>query len=310
MKLTFLGTSAGAPTRNRNVSGIGLQFIQESVLWLFDCGEATQHQILRSPLKLSQLERIFITHLHGDHIFGLPGLLASRSLQQTTLTPVTIYGPAGLDEYLQTTFRLSGTHLAYPFTVETVKSGVIYQDEQYTVTCTPLVHRIAAFGYAVTEKPLTGHFDASQAKALGIPPGPIYGRLKNGETITLDDGRIIDGSKLVGPTRPGRKIVYCSDTIYCDAAIQLACNADILIHEATYNHEDEDLARRGGHSTAAEAARVAVAANVKTLILTHFSARYEAKDGPSMESLLEEARAIFPNTYMAYDFWSYELKPY
>jgi ribonuclease Z len=307
MKLTFLGTGAGAPTRHRNVSGIGLQFIQQSILWLFDCGEGTQQQILRSPLKLSQLERVFITHMHGDHVFGLPGMLASRSLQQTTLTPVTIYGPAGVEQYVQTALGLSGSHLSYPITTVTVQPGLLYEDALCTVECIQLQHRITAFGYAVIEKEQPGHFDAEAAKDLGIPPGPLYGRLKNGEVVTLDDGRIIDGTTLVGPSRPGRKIVYCSDTIFCNASIDLARNADVLIHEATYNEEDYDLAIRGGHSTAQQAAQVAAAAQVKTLILTHFSARYESKEGPGIESLLAEAQAIFPNTLIANDFWSHEI---
>ena len=307
MRITFLGTGAGAPSRNRNVSAIGLQFIQQSLLWLFDCGEATQQQVLRSPLRLSQLERIFITHLHGDHVFGLPGLLASRSLQQMTDAPVTLYGPEGLAEYIQTALRLSGTHLGYPLDFVTARSGLLYENKHLSVFCKQLEHRLTAFGYAVQEKPQPGHFDVEAAKALQLPPGPLYGQLKQGQLVTLDDGRIIDGKTLVGPLRSGRKLVYCSDTVFCEAAIELARSADVLIHEATYNEADVDLAVRGTHSTAKQAAQVAQAANVDTLILTHFSARYEAHNGPGIESLLEEARAIFPNTYLASDFWSYEL---
>lgn len=307
MRLTFLGTGAGAPSRNRNVSAIGLQFIQQSLLWLFDCGEGTQQQVLRSPLRLSQLERIFITHLHGDHLFGLPGLLASRSLQQMTDAPVTLYGPEGLTEYMQTALRLSGTHLAYPIEFVTARPGLLYEDERLSVFCQQLEHRLTAFGYAVQEKPQPGRFDVEAAKALNLPPGPLYGQLKQGAVVTLADGRIIDGKMLVGPLRPGRKLAYCSDTVFCEAAIELAQSADVLIHEATYNEADVDLAARGTHSTAKQAAQVAQAANVGTLILTHFSARYEAHEGPGIESLLEEACAIFPNTLLASDFWSYEL---
>ena len=307
MRLTFLGTSAGAPTKHRNVSAIGLQFIQQSRLWLFDCGEGTQQQILHSPLRLSQLERIFITHVHGDHMFGLPGLLSTRSLQIASTTPVTVYGPPEVGEYLAKTLELSSSHLGYEVTFVAVQPGCIYEDETLTVVCTPLEHRVPAFGYAVIEKPQPGHFEVSKAIELGIPAGPLYGRLKNGETVTLPDGRQIDGKTLVGPEQVGRKIVYCSDTVLCKAAIELAQQATVLIHEATYSHEDLELAVRGGHSTATQAAEVAIQAEVGTLILTHFSGRYEAKEGLTVEDLEREAQALFPNTYAASDFWSYDI---
>lgn len=308
MRLTFLGTGAGAPSRNRNVSAVGLQFMQESRLWLFDCGEGTQQQILRSPLKLSQLERVFITHMHGDHLYGLPGMLASRSLQQAGLTPVTVYGPPGIEEYLAVTLRTSAAGLGYPLEVVTVKPGKIYEDATILVEAAHLEHRVTTFGYAVTEKPQPGRFKVEDATALGITPGPIFGQLKAGRTVTLADGRVIDGKKLVGPDRPGRKLVYCCDTVRCRAAAELGKNADILIHEATFSHADLDLAIRGGHSTALQAAEIAGAANAQTLIMTHFSVRYDGKDGPGVESLLQEAQEIFPNTFVASDFWNYSLK--
>ncbi len=307
MRLTFLGTSAGAPTRQRNVSAIGLQFSQQSNLWLFDCGEGTQQQILRSPLRLSQLERVFITHVHGDHLFGLPGLLSSRSLQASATTPVTVYGPAGVAEYVNKSLELSASHLGYPVETVTVRPGQIFEDANYIVECAALEHRVPAFGYAVTEKPQPGRFDAEEATRLGIPTGPLYGRLKKGETVTLPDGRRIEGQTLVGPPRSGRKLVYCSDTIYSRTSIELAQAADVLIHEATYAHVDLDLAVRGGHSTALQAAQVAREAGAKTLILTHFSGRYEDKEGLTVKDLLEEAQTVFPETHAASDFWSYEL---
>lgn len=307
MRLTFLGTGAGAPSRTRNVSAIGLQFIQQSALWLFDCGEGTQHQIMRSAVRLSQLERVFVTHLHGDHIFGLPGMLASRSLQQAMVTPVTVYGPPGLAQYLQTVLSLSRTQPGYPIELVTVAPGLIYEDEGVQVFCQPLEHRVEDFGYAVVEKPQSGRFDAEAAAQLGLKPGPLFGRLKNGEKVTLPDGREIDGATLVGPTRPGRKVVYCSDTIYCQAAIELARDADVLIHEATFSSDETELALKSGHSTAQQAAQVAQAAGVKTLILTHFSARYDSSEGVRVNDLLQQAQAIFPNTLAASDFWSYDI---
>ncbi len=302
MKVTFLGTSSGTPTRHRNVTSIALQFTQQARLWLFDCGEGTQHQILRSPLKLSQLEKIFITHLHGDHLFGLSGLLASRSLQDGALTPVTIYGPQGLGEYVRATLDLSRTHLRYPVKVETISPGTVCEDETTVVTTLPVLHGMPAFGYAVTERDQKGRFDVERASSLGISPGPIYGKLKAGETVTLSDGTVIDGKSLVGEDRPGRKFVFCGDTTYTPRAVELAQNADLLIHEATYAGSDLALAERANHSTSLMAARVANEANAKRLYLTHFSARYESEGGVSLIDLLEEARTVFPETYLARDF--------
>lgn len=311
MKITFLGTGAGSPSRARNVTSIALQLPQQSRFWLFDCGEATQHQILRSPLRLSQLERLFFSHLHGDHLFGLPGLLASRSMQNGGTTPVTLYGPQGLGDFVHATLEISQSHLAYPIKVEVVRAGktgmlqTIYEDSAYRVECLPVSHRVEAYGYVVIEKDQVGHFDVAQAQALGVPPGPLYGRLKNGETIVLDDGRAIDGKSLIGPTIKGRRIAYCGDTIYTPNAVELARDADLLIHEATFLHEELAQAERARHSTAVMAANVALRANAKALILTHFSARYEA--GQQLDELLLEAQSIFPNTLLAHDFLTYEV---
>lgn len=309
MRLTFLGTSAGTPSRFRNVSAMALQFDQQSAFWLFDCGEGTQQQFLRSPLRLSQLQCVFISHLHGDHFYGLPGMLASRALQYGADTPVTVFGPPGLLRFMQTTFEVSGGQVGYPLTIQEIKPGLIYEDERFSVTCLPLIHRIASFGFAVVEKDQPGHFDVEAARQLGIPAGPLYGRLKRGETITLPDGRTVNGAELVGPPIPGRKVVYCCDTIYCHNSIQLARQADVLVHEATYAGEDLELAVRGGHSTAPQAAHVAAQAGVKALIMTHFSPRYEGQgaEGPGIERLQTEARQTFANTYIAHDFWSYDI---
>ncbi|WP_250122226.1 ribonuclease Z [Chroococcidiopsis sp. CCMEE 29] len=306
MQITFLGTSSGVPTRSRNVSSVALRLPQRAELWLFDCGEGTQHQILRSDLKISQLTRIFVTHMHGDHVFGLMGLLATCGLAGNPQR-IDIYGPPKLDEYLRACSRYSQTHLSYPLQVHTVQPGIIYEDEEFIVSCDRLEHRVTAFGYRVAEKDRSGRFDVEKAKALNIPPGRIYGQLKRGETVTLPDGRQIKGAQLCGPTEVGRKMAYCTDTVYCDGAVSLAQDTDVLIHEATFSHKDAELAFQRMHSTSTMAAQVALAAQVKLLIMTHFSPRYAPGNDIELNDLLQEARAIFPNTEMAYDFTTYEI---
>lgn len=294
------------PTRSRNVSSVALRLPQRAEFWLFDCGEGTQHQILRSELRVSQLRRIFVTHMHGDHIFGLLGLLASCGLAGN-VQRIDIYGPPDLDDYLKACRRYSQTHFSYPVKVHTVKPGVVFEDDEYVVSCALLKHRVPAFGYRIAEKDRPGHFDVKRATALGIPPGPIYGRLKQGEVVTLPDGRRINGADLCGPTQIGRKVVYCTDTIYCDSSVELAQDADVLIHEATFAHQDAELAYQRLHSTSTMAAQVALGAGVKQLIMTHFSPRYAPGNELEIKDLLAEAKAIFPKTDLASDFWTYEV---
>ncbi|MCU0566679.1 MAG: ribonuclease Z [Oculatellaceae cyanobacterium Prado106] len=306
MQITFLGTSSGVPTRSRNVSSIALRLPQRAEVWLFDCGEGTQHQILRSDIKISQITRIFVTHMHGDHIYGLMGLLASCGLAGNP-SRIDIYGPPKLEDYLKACSRYSQTHFSYPVKVHTVQPGVVFEDEEFTVSCLPLTHRVPAFGYRVAEKDRPGRFDVERATALGIPSGPLYGKLKRGEVITLEDGRKINGKDLCGETEIGRKFVYCTDTIYCESAVDLAQDADVLVHEATFAHEDAELAYQRLHSTSTMAAQVALGAGVRQLVMTHFSPRYAPGNAIVLDDLLKEARAIFPNTIMAHDFFVHEI---
>ncbi|HEY9827297.1 MAG TPA: ribonuclease Z [Stenomitos sp.] len=306
MEITFLGTSSGVPTRTRNVSSVAIRLAQRAEVWLFDCGEGTQHQILRSDLKISQIRRIFVTHMHGDHIFGLMGLLASCGLGGTT-SEIDIYGPPGLDAYLQACRRYSQTHLSYPMRVHTVEPGLVCEDEDYSVYCARLEHRVTAFGYRVQERDRPGRFDADKAAALGIPSGPVYGQLKRGETVTLPDGRVIKGAEFCGAPQIGRTVVYCTDTVYCDGAVYLSQGADVLIHESTFAHQESAMAYDRLHSTSTMAAQVASLAAVKRLFLTHFSPRYAPGNPMQLEDLLQEARAIFPQTELAYDFLTYAV---
>lgn len=287
---------------------MALRLPQRAEVWLFDCGEGTQHQLLRSDVKSSQIRRIFITHMHGDHIFGLMGLLATCGMAGTGQQRIDIYGPPKLNDYLQACRRYSQTHFSYPVRVHTVEPGKVYRDDDFVVTCDRLEHRVTAFGYRIAEADRSGRFDVKRAKALGIPSGPIYGRLKRGEVVTLADGRIINGADLCGPPIVGRKLAYCTDTIFCDRTIELAQGADVLIHEATFAHQDAELAYQRLHSTTTMAAQVALAAQVKQLIMTHFSPRYAPGNAIGLDDLLKEARAIFKPTLMAYDFMTYEIQ--
>ena len=311
MQATFLGTSSGVPTRGRNVSAVALRLPQRSELWLFDCGEGTQHQFLRSELRVSQLRRIFITHMHGDHVFGLPGLLASLGLAGTC-SGIDLYGPDPLRDYLEGVLRTSSTRIGYPLRSHRVKDAassgaVLLDDDDITVRCTQLIHRVPAYAYRVDQKPRAGRFDVEQARALGIPPGPIYAELKDGRDVVLDDGRIINGASLCGPERPGCSVVYCTDTVFSEAAMELAQGADLLIHESTFSHAEAEMAFARQHSTSTMAAQTALGAGVKQLMLTHLSPRYVPGNPVTPDDLLNEARAIFPNTALAKDFLTLEI---
>jgi ribonuclease Z len=311
VQVTFLGTSSGVPTRARNVSAVALRLPQRAELWLFDCGEGTQHQFLRSDLRVSQLSRIFVTHMHGDHVFGLPGLLASMGLAGTC-SGIDLYGPDPLRDYLEGVLRTSSTRIGYPLRSHRVKEAartgtLLLDDDDLTVRCTPLTHRVPAYAYRVDQKPRAGRFDVDKARDLGIPPGPIYAELKAGHTVTLDDGRIINGASLCGPERPGCSVVYCTDTVFCEAAVELAAGADLLIHESTFAHAEAEMAFQRQHSTSTMAAQTALAAGAKQLVLTHLSPRYMPGNPVTPDDLLEEARAIFPNTLIAKDFLTLEV---
>lgn len=313
MQVTFLGTSSGVPTRARNVSAVALRLPQRSELWLFDCGEGTQHQFLRSDLRLSQLRRVFVTHMHGDHVFGLPGLLASLGLAGSS-SGVDLYGPDPLEAYLQGVLRTSSTRIGYPLAVHRVKEAaeagtLVLEDNDILVRATPLTHRVPAYAYRIEQKPRAGRFDVDQAKALKIPPGPIYAALKRGETVTLEDGRRIDGRTLCGPDRPGVSVVYCTDTVFSEAAVELARGADLLIHEATFAHSEAEMAFQRQHSTSTMAAQTAAEAGVKQLVLTHLSPRYAPGNAITADDLLAEAQAIFPETTLAKDFLTLEVNP-
>ena len=280
MQVTFLGTSSGVPTRARNVSAVALRLPQRSEMWLFDCGEGTQHQFLRSDLRLSQLRRVFITHMHGDHVFGLPGLLASLGLAGSSTAGVDLYGPDPLESYLNGVLRTSSTRIGYPLNCPqgpgSSRAGhAAVRGRRLHGALAPRSPTVCRpYAYRIEQKPLAGRFDIEKARELNIPPGPVYAQLKRGETVTLEDGRSIDGTSLCGEERPGVSVVYCTDTVFCDAAVELARGADLLIHESTFAHGEAEMAFQKQHSTSTMAAQTAAEAGVGQLVLTHLSPRY------------------------------------
>ncbi|MCH1626665.1 ribonuclease Z [Fredinandcohnia quinoae] len=304
MEVVFLGTGAGVPAKERNVTSIALQLLDErGATWLFDCGEATQHQILYTSIKPRKIEKIFITHLHGDHLFGLPGFLGSRSFQGGE-SLLTIYGPKGIKEFIETSISVSGTHIRYPLEIIEVDEGIIFDDNRFCVIAGRLDHGIRSLGYRIVEKDLPGALLVDKLTEMGVKPGPIYQQIKAGETVILEDGKVINGKEYVGTSQKGRIVTILGDTRYCDSSITLAANADLLIHEATFSSEDEKLAHDYYHSTTTQAAKVAVQADVKHLIITHISSRYQGDDS---QKLLEESREVFEHTYLAKDFMKHEI---
>jgi ribonuclease Z len=299
MELLFLGTGSGVPSKQRNVASTALKLLDErNSVWLFDCGEGTQHQILRTTLKPRKIDKIFITHMHGDHIYGLPGFLSSRGFQGGE-GPVTIYGPKGVKGYIQASLKYSKTHLSYPIKfVEFTDSGVIYEDKQFKILVDKLQHGIPSYGFRVVEADHEGTLDAERLQALNIPSGPVYGRLKNKEIVELDDGRVLDGSDFVGPKQKGRVVTILGDTVKHPNSIKLAKDADVLVHEGTFSHTEADLAEQYNHSTATQAAQVAREAGVKKLLLTHFSSRYLYKD---LKDIEKHAQKTFSNTHIMKD---------
>ncbi|HLS60584.1 MAG TPA: ribonuclease Z [Virgibacillus sp.] len=304
MELTFLGTGAGIPSKERNVSAIALTLLQDlNRVWLFDCGESTQHQILNTSIKPRKINKIFITHLHGDHIFGLPGLLSSRSFQSGD-EDLTVYGPKGIKRYIETSLEVSQTRLTYNLNLIEFTEGIIIDNELVTVTCKQLDHRIPSYGFRIVEKDKPGELLVDKLKKRGIQPGPIYQKIKDNETTHLDDGTILNRDEFVGPKKPGRIICILGDTRHTEQNEKFVEHADLLVHEATFSHDRQSLARKYYHSTTVEAALLAKNSQVKKLILTHISSRYQGEDD---RELRNEAIAIFPETILAKDFYQFEV---
>jgi ribonuclease Z len=276
MRIILLGTGAALPTPERRTSAAALLY--EGEMLLFDCGEGTQLQLRKAGLRHGRLSRIFITHMHGDHVIGIMGLLMTMELSGRE-RPIELYGPPALADYVATSTRLLSTGFSYPIIFHEARAGTICQTGTYTIECLPLNHRILTYGYALQEQDKPGTFDVTRAEALGIPKGPLYGHLQRGQAVTLADGRTVHPHDVLGPPKRGRRIAYCLDTRPCPEGATLARDADLLLHDSTLAAGAEQEAAQKGHSTSRQAAVLAKEAGVKRLVLTHISSRYtEARE--------------------------------
>lgn len=293
LRVTFLGTASARPTPSRNVSSVALQ--REGDFYLLDCGEGTQRQMMRYAVGFA-VRGIYVTHMHADHYLGITGLLRTLSLQGRE-EELTIWGPEGSEPTLRDTVQLGGDRLSFVVNVAEIPPGSVQRFEGYTITTYSTRHTSESMGLVLQEDDRLGRFDVERAREMGVPEGRMFGQLHRGEAVELPDGGIVHPDDVVGPPRPGRKLVYTGDTRPCQATVDAAVAADLLIHEATFGQDDGDRARATGHSTATEAAGVAEQAGVRELILTHLSARYAEQS----YVLRREARSVFGRTRVADD---------
>jgi len=307
--ILFLGTSAGAPTRQRNVSALALLPDQGSAWYLIDCGEATQHQLLNTPLSVHGLQAIFITHVHGDHCYGLPGLLASAAMNGRK-TPLQIIAPAGIQAWLEATHAMSESFLPFELQFIAVEEMKSWQDHTVTVQATMLSHRVPSFAYCFTENHTEAVLDTARLQAEGVPAGPLWGRLKKGEGI-LHEGKTLSSVDFLHHPYPPRGIIVGGDNDQPDLLREASARAQVLVHEATYTIEiAEKVGERVQHSSAAAVASFAASAGVSNLVLTHFSARYQAdrEKSPCISEIQAEAEAHYQgNLFLAEDFARYRL---
>lgn len=301
LSVTFLGTSAARPTVERSVSSLVLRREGETVM--FDCGEGTQRQMMRYGVGFTVSE-IFFTHFHADHFLGVIGLLRTLGLQGRE-APLHLYGPGGARGVLGTAVGLGVERAPFPIEIHELAAGESFGRDGYRIEVIPADHGGGAVGYAIREGPRLGRFDPDKARTMGIPEGPLWGRLHRGASVEWEErtegGAAVTRSAgpqdLVGAPRPGRLVVVSGDTRPSAQLAEAAAGADLLVHEATFSNEESERARETRHSTAQEAAQVALAARAKRLVLTHLSARFSV----AATELLEEARAVFPDTVVAKD---------
>ena len=300
LAVRLLGTSASRPTVERNVTSLSL--VREGDTMLFDCGEGTQRQMMRYHVSFA-LNDIFFTHFHADHLIGVIGLLRTLALQGRE-EPLRLWGPKGATRVLRAAASFGADRPTFPVEIAELEPGQRVERAGYHIVPFLVNHGgPPSYGYVLAEDERKGRFNPDRARELGVPEGPLWGRIHRGLAVTLDDGRTIEPGELVGPPRGGRRVVITGDTRPCDATIAAASGADLLVHEATFGDEEADRAAQTGHSTAREAAEVAKAAGARRLVLTPFSARY-SRDATELE---EEARAVFSNVVVGKDGMEIEV---
>lgn len=297
MEITFLGTASAIPSKNRNHTSIAVKAFGE--IFLFDCGESTQRQLNFTNISPMKISKIFISHLHGDHILGLPGLIQSMGFRGRE-KPLTIYGPKGLLKIKDCIFNNGFNPVNFEVNIVEIQEGIVIETEEYIVKTAKTEHNLLNYSYTIEEKKMP-RFIREKAIALGVKVGPDFGKLHSGKSVEVD-GKTINPEDVLGPARDGKKLCYSGDSKPCEAMIQLAKNSTLLIHEATFLEEDMDKAYENGHSTAIQAASIGRDASVENLILTHFSNRYT-----DLNPFKKEASEVFENVEIAYDFMNVEI---
>ena len=300
LRVIFLGTAGSVPTPKRSLPAIIIQRKGEQIM--FDCGEGAQRQMIRAKTGFHRKMKIFVSHMHGDHVLGLPGLLQTMALLDRE-KKLDVYGPSGIKRLLEDIRETVQFVLTFPVEIHEIhETGIVCEEQEYTVQAVWANHVIPSLAYALVEKPRPGKFYTEKAKKLGIQEGPLWSKLQHGHNVKLPDGRVVKPENVTGLPRLGRKIVYTGDTRPFRGFEKFAAGADLLIHDATLDNKLAERAEEDGHSTPKQAAKNAKKANVKQLILTHISARYE-----DTGILSEQAKKIFKNTQVAEDFMKIEI---
>jgi ribonuclease Z len=300
VSVTFLGTGGSVPSKFRNLPSVLLRYGPEVIL--FDCGEGTQLQFLQARAGINRKMRVFISHMHGDHVFGLPGLLHSLSFMGRT-RELEITGPKGIIQFVKSVNRAVKLYSRYPILIREARNGRVVGDEEYEVWAAPAEHGMPCFAYAFIEKPKPGKFDPSKAKRLGIPEGPLWKRLQTSGSVRIGR-RVISSRRVVGPPRRGVKVTYAVDTRPCSSVVKLAADSDLLIHDSCFAEDASAKAKEYGHSTASEAAQVAKSSRSRKLALFHISAMYE-----DPAPLLSQAKKVFPETILSRDMATVYVDP-
>ncbi len=308
MKLTFLGTSAGKPTKERNVSALALEFDQDNKWYLFDCGEATQHQLLHTRLSIGKLDTIFITHLHGDHYYGLLGLLNSKKLD-AALNPLKIYAPKGIKKFLESVMDISQEHLGYALNIIEFKTEENFVFDKFSLKILPLIHSVESFAFHIKENDIEDKLDVEKLKAFGLEPSPLYGKLKREKSI-LFHGKKLDSKAFMLEPIIGRTLIIAGDNSTPSILDKYLLDLDLLVHESTYTQEVYDsLSEKFLHTTAKELGIEAQKKHVKNIIATHISPRYSKNTSLSVEVIFDEIRDYYKGTlFVANDFDVYYLK--